>query len=72
VQDDYSLLNLRLAIGSETGKWQLALLARNITDEIVLSFGGDAPLSGTSFQAKSNYAFYGAGRTLTAQAIFRF
>jgi outer membrane receptor protein involved in Fe transport len=72
VQDDYSLLNLRLAIGSETGKWQLALLARNITDEIVLSFGGDAPLSGTSFQAKSNYAFYGAGRSLTAQAIFRF
>ena len=72
VQDDYSLLNLRLAIGSETGKWQLALLARNITDEIVLSFGGDAPLSGTSFRAKSNYAFYGAGRSLTAQAIFRF
>ena len=72
VQDDYSLVNLRVALGSETGKWQLALLAKNITDEIVLSFGGDTPLSGSIFLAKSNYAFYGAGRTLTAQAIFRF
>ncbi len=72
VQDDYSLVNIRLALGSATGKWQVALLAKNITDEIVLSFGGDTPLSGSSFLSKSNYAFYGAGRTLTAQAIFRF
>ena len=72
VQKSYSMLNLRLAIGSETGKWQVALLAKNMTDEEVLSFGGDAPLSGSSFGAKSNYAFYGMGRTLTAQAVFRF
>jgi iron complex outermembrane receptor protein len=72
VQKDYTMLNLRLAIGSDTGKWQVAVLAKNITDEEVLSFGGDAPLSGSSFFAKSNYAFYGVGRTLTAQAVLRF
>jgi outer membrane receptor protein involved in Fe transport len=72
VQDGYSMFNLRLAIGSETGSWQVAVLAKNITDEKILSFGGDTPLSGSIFLAKSNYAFYGPGRTLTAQAIFRF
>jgi len=72
VQDSYSMLNLRLGIGSETGSWQIAVLAKNLTDEKILSFGGDTPLSGSIFLAKSNYAFYGPGRTLTAQAIFRF
>ena len=72
VQTKYSMINLRAAIGSETGSWQIALLGKNITDEKILSFGGDSPLSGSSFLAKSNYAFYGAGRTITAQAIFRF
>jgi outer membrane receptor protein involved in Fe transport len=72
VQKDYTLLSLRLGIGADSGKWQIALLAKNITDEKILSFGGDTPLSGSIFGAKSNYAFFGPGRTLTAQAIFRF
>ena len=72
VQDSFSMLNLRLGIGSETGSWQIAVLGKNLTDEKILSFGGDTPLSGSIFLAKSNYAFYGPGRTLTAQAVFRF
>lgn len=72
VQNKYSTLSLRAAIGSESGRWQIAVLAKNFTDEKILSFGGDTPLAGSTFGAKSNYAFYGPGRTLTAQAIFRF
>ena len=72
VQKSYSMINLRLSLGSDTGSWQLAILGKNLSDEKILSFGGDTPLSGSIFGAKSNYAFYGAGRTLTAQAIFRF
>ena len=72
VQKAYSTLNLRLGLGSSTGSWQIAVLGKNLTDEKILSFGGDTPLSGSTFLAKSNYAFYGIGRTLTAQAIFRF
>ena len=72
VQDAYTKLNLRLGLGSDTGSWQLALLAKNLTDEKVLSFGGDTPLAGSTFQAKSNYAFYLPGRTYTLQAMFRF
>jgi outer membrane receptor protein involved in Fe transport len=72
VQNKYSILSLRAGIGSESGNWQLALLANNLTDEKILSFGGDTPLSGSTFGAKSNYACYSPGRTLSAQVIFRF
>jgi hypothetical protein len=47
-------------------------LFKNITDEKILSFGGDTPLSGSSFGAKSNYALFGTGRTVSLQAEVRF
>jgi len=72
VQDSYTMLNARLALGSQTGRWQIALLAKNLSDEKVLSFGGDTPLAGSTFGAKSNYALYGAGRTLALQALINF
>jgi outer membrane receptor protein involved in Fe transport len=72
VQDAYTKLNLRLGLGSDTGSWQVALLAKNLTDEKVLSFGGDTPLAGSTFGAKSNYAFFLPGRTYTLQAMLRF
>ena len=48
------------------------MLARNLTDEKVLSFGGDTPLAGSTFGTKSNYAFFGQGRTLALQAMLNF
>lgn len=71
VQDDYGTLNARLSLGAESGSWQVALLAKNITDNQVLSFGGDTPLAST-LGAKSNYAFYGPGTSYTIQALLRF
>ena len=72
VQDSYTHLNARLGIGAESGKWQIALLAKNLTDEKVLSFGGDTPLAGNIFGFQSNYAFYGPGQALSLQGIVRF
>jgi len=72
VQDSYTMLNARFALGADSGRWQIALLAKNITDEKILSFGGDSPLSGSTFGAKSNYGFFGTGRTVTLQSMFRF
>jgi outer membrane receptor protein involved in Fe transport len=72
VQDSYTALNARLGLGDQDGGWEVALFAKNLTDEKVLTFGGDAPLSGSTFFAKSNYAFYNPGRTMTLQGIFRF
>ncbi|MBT8100115.1 MAG: TonB-dependent receptor [Gammaproteobacteria bacterium] len=71
-QGKYGIINLRLGIGDLDGDWQIALLGKNLTDEKVLSFGGDTPLAGSSFGAKSNYAFYGPGQTITLQGLFRF
>ncbi|MEM7433362.1 MAG: TonB-dependent receptor, partial [Pseudomonadota bacterium] len=72
VQDAYSLINLRLAIGAADGGWQVALLGKNLGDEKVLTFGGDTPLAGSTFGAKSNYAFFTPGTTYTLQGLFRF
>ena len=72
IQDAYSMFNARFAIGSDTGSWEIAVLAKNLSDERVLQFGGDTPLAGSTFGAKSNYAFFGRGRTLTLQGVVRF
>ena len=72
VQDSYMMLNARLAVGAQNGNWQLALLARNMTDEKILSFGGDTPLASTFFGLKSNYAFYLPGQTYSVQGTYRF
>lgn len=72
VQDSYSKFNARIGFGPETGVWEIAVLGKNLSDEKVLQFGGDTPLAGSTFGAKSNYAFYGQGRTLTIQGAYRF
>ena len=72
VQDAYTMLNARVGLGAQSGRWEVAALANNLTDERVLSFGGDTPLAGSSFLAKSNYSFWGRGQTLSVQGILRF
>lgn len=72
VQDAYTLIHARLSVGAESGRWEFAVLAKNLTDEKVLSFGGDTPLAGSTFLSQSNYAFYGTGRTVSLQGVVRF
>lgn len=71
-QDAYTKLNARVAIGAESGRWEIALLGRNLSDEKVLQYGGDLPLAGSTFGAKGNYAFFSQGRTLSVQGTLRF
>ncbi len=66
------MLNARLSLGSQTGRWEIAALAKNLTDERVLTFGGDTPLAGSTFLAKSNYSFWSRGQTLSLQGTLRF
>ncbi len=72
VQSSYTKVNARIGLGAESGRWEIALLGRNLTDEDVLQFGGDAPLAGSNFGAQANYAFYAQGRTLSVQGTLRF
>lgn len=71
VQDAYATLNLRVGLQADKG-WSLALLAKNVTDEDILTFGGDVPLAGSTFGAQSKYAFYATGRTVALEAGYRF
>jgi iron complex outermembrane receptor protein len=72
VQGGYSRFNARFGFGPDDGKWEIALLGRNLSDEETLQFGGDTPLAGSTFGSKSNYAFYSQGRTVTLQGVLRF
>ena len=68
----YTTFNLRLGVGPQDGGWEIALLGKNLSDEQPLTFGGDVPLAGSTFGAKSNYAFFSRGRTLTLQGTVQF
>ena len=72
IQDAYTKVNARIALGAESGRWEIAVLGRNLTDEDVLQFGGDAPLAGSTFGAQANYSFWAQGRTLSVQGTLRF
>ena len=72
LQDGYTRYNARIGFGPDTGSWEIAFLGKNLSDERVLSFGGDTPLAGSTFGAKSNYAFFTQGRTLAVQGTVRF
>ncbi|MDJ0919120.1 MAG: TonB-dependent receptor [Woeseiaceae bacterium] len=70
VQDAYTKTDLRVAL--RTDSWEVAVLGKNLSDEQVLFFGGDTPLAGSSFGVKSNYSFFGQGRTVSLQASYNF
>ncbi|NEX92185.1 TonB-dependent receptor [Caulobacter sp. 17J65-9] len=72
VQDPYLMTNLRLAVGDTGGRWEVAVLGKNLSDEQVLQFGGATPLAYNTFKANSHYNLVGQGRTVTLQARVKF
>ena len=48
-QDAYTKLNARISLISLDGSWQVALLAKNITDETTLNTSSDMPLIGSGY-----------------------
>ncbi len=72
IQDGYAKINARLGFGPQDGPWELAILGKNITNQIVKQYNGDNPLGGSTFGANSNYTFYGQGRTIALQGSLKF
>lgn len=72
IQKGYATLGVRVGFGPDSGLWQLAFVGRNLTNERYIQFGGDTPLSGSTFGANSDYAFADRGRTLAIQARVNF
>ena len=71
-QDAYAMLNLRLAIGDPDGRWEVALLGRNLTDEEIVTYANDTPLAFSQFGSPSYYGFVARPRTFAVQASMRF
>lgn len=73
-QDAYTKINLRLSIGAADGQWELAFLGKNLTDEDVVTYGGEAPLAGslTGGTGTAYYKFMDQPRTYALQASYNF
>jgi len=72
LQKGYATLAARIGFGPNTGLWQIAFVGRNLTNKRYIQFGGDTPLSGSTFGVNSDYAFADRGRTLAVQARVNF
>jgi len=68
--DAYTQVNLRVAL--ETESWELAILGRNLSDEEILTYVDNVPLSAGTFKTNTFYGFTLPPRTVTFQAAYRF
>jgi iron complex outermembrane receptor protein len=51
LQDSYVKLNARIGIGEVSGRWEVSLYGRNLTDESTQTFATDSPLSAGIYTA---------------------
>lgn len=75
VQDAFWLLNGRLFLGAADGRWNVSLMGRNITDELVVATSGGRPFANVSNNSllpggigfSDTILNYGRGRQVFAQ-----
>jgi outer membrane receptor protein involved in Fe transport len=75
IQDAFTLVNARLGIGSDDGRWTVEAFAQNLFDEDYIQVAFDAPLQGSSGGAMPSStidAFLGAPRTYGLIARLKF
>lgn len=72
LQDSYWKVNARLALSSIDGKWEVALLGRNLTDEDVVTYSNPVPLSQSAFGVLSHFGVVEQPRNFALQASYRF
>ncbi|MEM7081684.1 MAG: TonB-dependent receptor [Pseudomonadota bacterium] len=68
--DAYAKWNFRVAL--ESDNWTFALSGLNLTDERVLTYVGNNPLSGSTFSTNTFYGFVAPPRTFTLSATYEF
>ncbi len=68
--DSYYKIDLRLAMMNE--QWEVALIGKNITDEAVLTYVNNVPLSGSTFGTNTYYGLDARDSTYTLQVSYSF
>ena len=73
-QDSFTKINARVGIGSDDGRWQVAVIGKNLTDEDVSVFGGNATLAGplTGGTGNAYYTFVDRPATVALQLNYNF
>ncbi|MCC7410942.1 MAG: TonB-dependent receptor [Gammaproteobacteria bacterium] len=66
IQDSFAKVNLRIALGGQEGDWDVALIGKNLNDELTTHSGDDAPLSPGSY-----FRFLDRPRQIGFQARYR-
>ena len=76
VQDSYALIDASVRLGSADGRWAVAVIGRNLTDEYILTSAADTPSTGgntgtdRAFQS-DRYAFFKLPRTIAFELSVR-
>lgn len=68
--DGVGRINARLGIGNAS--WDVALVGKNLTNEKVLTYAGNVPLSASTFGTNTFYGFVDRGRQFAVEAGYRF
>lgn len=68
--DGYTKIDARIALEAEN--WSVALFGRNLTDEKILTYAGNVPLSGSSFGTNTFYGFVDRPATIGLQVQYDF
>lgn len=71
VQDGYVKFNGRAAIAAIDRTWELALVAKNLTDEVIVMYASDTPTAYTIFETKGHYGFLEPPRSVALQFNYR-
>ncbi|WP_417595175.1 TonB-dependent receptor [Parasphingorhabdus sp.] len=67
-QSGFVKFDARLAVGHQDGKWELALIGRNLANKVTTTQGFNTPV----FGGNSHFALVGAPRTVTVQMSINF
>jgi hypothetical protein len=73
-QDAFVTHNLRVGFGPADGTWEIAFIGKNLSDEDIVTYGGEVPLAGSLTQGTgmSYYKFLDRPATYALQGSYRF
>ncbi|WP_045857238.1 TonB-dependent receptor [Teredinibacter purpureus] len=68
--DGYNMMGLRL--GLESNNWSVGILGKNLLDEKVVTYTGNAPLSDSQFGTNTHYSFVRRPMTIALEATYKY
>ncbi len=71
-QSGYEKINMRIALSDNDDTWELALVGKNLTDEEIITYANDTPLTANLGQSIGYYALVEPERTVAIQGTYRF